>query len=254
MDSSVPGWRFDPTDDELLSYYLRRRICGNPFHLIYEIQIYGVDPWDLPGKSRLKNNRKTWFFFHVPEKPINRKTVSGFWKLSGKDVSIKQKGVLVGTRKILMFYTGRAPTKPKYSTDWVMHEYTLDESLVEDANAYVLCKIMYKGDSDDLVASNKDVKPLPDALLENRSLKAKVAELSKEGLEKNTKEFVEATNQVLYSDRGDRSRHIDSSSEFYSDLSEELMVDETDLVSPVISMEERGCTRVYINSLFTPST
>ncbi|KAK1353141.1 hypothetical protein POM88_052979 [Heracleum sosnowskyi] len=37
---------------------------------------------------------------------------------------------------------------------------------------------------------------LQDALLENRSLEAKVAELSKPELEKNTKEFVEATNQV----------------------------------------------------------
>ncbi|KAK1353132.1 hypothetical protein POM88_052970 [Heracleum sosnowskyi] len=60
------------------------------------------------------------FFFHVSEKQINRKTVSGFWKMSGKDVLIEQ----------------------------------------IDANAYVLCKIMYKGDSDDIVASDKDVEPL----------------------------------------------------------------------------------------------
>ncbi|KAK1353142.1 hypothetical protein POM88_052980 [Heracleum sosnowskyi] len=143
--------------------------------------------------------------------------------MSGKDILIEQKGVRVGTSKLLKFYTGRAPAIPKNNTYWVMHEYTLDESLVEsveDANAYVLCNIIYMGDSDDIVASDEDVKTVTvsatekqieelsktleeshknakqDALLENRSLEAKVAELSKPELEKNTKEFVEATNQV----------------------------------------------------------
>lgn len=47
----APGFRFHPTDEELVRYYLRRKIYGRTFKsdLISEIDIYKVEPWDLPG-------------------------------------------------------------------------------------------------------------------------------------------------------------------------------------------------------------
>lgn len=49
--SLAPGFRFHPTDEELVIYYLRRKICGKPFRYdaISDVEVYKVEPWDLPG-------------------------------------------------------------------------------------------------------------------------------------------------------------------------------------------------------------
>ena len=49
--SLAPGFRFHPTDQELVGYYLKRKICGKSirFDAISETDIYKSEPWDLPG-------------------------------------------------------------------------------------------------------------------------------------------------------------------------------------------------------------
>lgn len=51
MMSSMPGFRFHPTDEELVMYYLKRKICGKRLKLdvIRETDVYKWDPEDLPG-------------------------------------------------------------------------------------------------------------------------------------------------------------------------------------------------------------
>lgn len=46
-----PGFRFHPTDVELILYYLKRKIMGKKLHYeaIAEVNIYKFSPWDLPG-------------------------------------------------------------------------------------------------------------------------------------------------------------------------------------------------------------
>lgn len=47
-----PGFRFHPTDEELILQYLRRKVfsCPLPSSIIPEIDhLYNYDPWDLPG-------------------------------------------------------------------------------------------------------------------------------------------------------------------------------------------------------------
>lgn len=48
----LPGFRFHPTDEELVGFYLRRKVEKNPLRieLIKQIDIYKYDPWDLPSK------------------------------------------------------------------------------------------------------------------------------------------------------------------------------------------------------------
>ena len=47
------GFRFRPTDEELLVHYLRRKVLAVPLpaSVIPELDVFGTDPWGLPGKS-----------------------------------------------------------------------------------------------------------------------------------------------------------------------------------------------------------
>lgn len=71
-----------------------------------------------------------WYFFSHKDKKYptgtrtNRATKAGFWKATGRDKAIYRKHILIGMRKTLVFYKGRAPNGQK--SDWIMHEYRLE--------------------------------------------------------------------------------------------------------------------------------
>ncbi|KAK1299926.1 NAC domain-containing protein 78 [Acorus calamus] len=46
-----PGFRFRPTDVELVRHYLRRKVMGKPSQVeaISVVELYKFAPWDLPG-------------------------------------------------------------------------------------------------------------------------------------------------------------------------------------------------------------
>lgn len=52
-DLSVPvGFRFHPTDEELVTHYLKKKLKGMDSHvsnIIREIDILKFEPWDLPS-------------------------------------------------------------------------------------------------------------------------------------------------------------------------------------------------------------
>lgn len=60
-----PGFRFHPTDEELVLMYLCRKCASQPIPalIITELDLYRYDPWDLPGTffcsflKSLKNRR-----------------------------------------------------------------------------------------------------------------------------------------------------------------------------------------------------
>jgi hypothetical protein len=152
-----PGFRFHPTDEEIVCFYLKRKLTGNLpscFDHLAVIDIYKFEPWDLPSLSKLKTRDLEWYFFTGLDKKYgnsirtNRATDRGYWKTTGKDRVIKNGDVTVGMKKTLVYHLGRAPHGDR--SNWVMHEYRMiDESLAKAGvqDAYVLCRIFEKSGS-----------------------------------------------------------------------------------------------------------
>lgn len=48
-----PGFRFHPTDEELVVHYLKRKAASAPLPvtIIAEVDLYKFDPWELPSKA-----------------------------------------------------------------------------------------------------------------------------------------------------------------------------------------------------------
>ncbi|XP_028800607.1 NAC domain-containing protein 86-like isoform X2 [Neltuma alba] len=153
--SFPPGFRFHPTDEELVAYYLKRKINGLKIELeiIPEVDLYKCEPWDLPGKSLLPGKDLEWYFFSPRDRKYpngsrtNRATRSGYWKATGKDRKVNSQSRAVGMKKTLVYYRGRAPHGSR--TGWVMHEYRLHERECDPASsgmqeAYSLCRVFKK--------------------------------------------------------------------------------------------------------------
>ncbi|CAL0310650.1 unnamed protein product [Lupinus luteus] len=126
-----PGFRFHPTDEELVVQYLKKKTTSAPLpvHIIAEIDLYKFDPWELPAKAVFGENE--WYFFTPRDRKYpngarpNRASTSGYWKATGTDKPVltscgTQK---VGVKKALVFYGGKPPRGIK--TNWIMHEYRL---------------------------------------------------------------------------------------------------------------------------------
>ncbi|XP_077220753.1 NAC domain-containing protein 6-like [Tasmannia lanceolata] len=150
----LPGFRFHPTEEELLDFYLKGVLYGKKFNfdIIGTLNIYRHDPWELPGLAKI--GEREWYFFvprdrkHANGGRPNRTTENGFWKATGSDrriLNVKDPKRVIGLKKTLVFYKGRAPQGCK--TDWVMNEYRMPDSCPLPKEDIVLCKIYRKATS-----------------------------------------------------------------------------------------------------------
>ncbi|RDX71727.1 Protein CUP-SHAPED COTYLEDON 2, partial [Mucuna pruriens] len=148
-----PGFRFHPTDEELVTCYLVNKISDSNFtgRAITDVDLNKCEPWELPGKAKM--GEKEWYFFSLRDRKYptgvrtNRATNTGYWKTTGKDKEILNSATseLIGMKKTLVFYKGRAPRGEK--SNWVMHEYRIHSKSTFRINRHdewVVCRVFKK--------------------------------------------------------------------------------------------------------------
>ncbi|XP_021746567.1 protein CUP-SHAPED COTYLEDON 3-like [Chenopodium quinoa] len=167
-----PGFRFHPTDEELITFYLASKVfnttptttnlfLSNSGVQIIEVDLTRCEPWDLP--ERAKMGEREWYLYSLRDRKYpsglrtNRATETGYWKATGKDKQVYATGItttagsggggmLIGMKKTLVFYQGRAPRGVK--TKWIMHEYRLDGHFssfrLSSKEEWVICRIFHK--------------------------------------------------------------------------------------------------------------
>ncbi|KAL0418334.1 UNVERIFIED_CONTAM: NAC domain-containing protein 90 [Sesamum radiatum] len=134
MEEMPPGYRFYPTEEELISFYLHHKLQDTNFvnvnRVIPLLDVYRFEPSQLPRHcgELCHGDPEQWFFF-VPRqerevcggKP-SRMTASGYWKATGSPSYVHSSdGRVIGVKKSMVFYKGRAPNGTK--TKWKMNEY-----------------------------------------------------------------------------------------------------------------------------------
>ncbi|XP_074293889.1 uncharacterized protein LOC141621073 [Silene latifolia] len=129
FNSFPPGYKFDPSDEELIIEYLLPRMKDDgKMHpnLMHDVNIYEHNP-DYLAEKYCPQGNKGWYFFTPRDKKYpngsrpNRQAGDGYWKATGADKAIQRDGVKVGSRRALVFYKGKPPKGEK--TLWIMHEF-----------------------------------------------------------------------------------------------------------------------------------
>ncbi|XP_056864398.1 NAC transcription factor 29-like [Raphanus sativus] len=148
-----PGYRFVPTDAELIYYYLKpfsrdkNKSCPNfPIH---HANIYESNPQQLTAEYK-KGNLTEWFFISERTKIKRNGTKQkrgdhngGYWhaKAATKTIKAKKQGI-VGYKTTLNYYVGKQPNGVR--TNWLMKEYWLESSDHNNTVDYAICKIYLK--------------------------------------------------------------------------------------------------------------
>ncbi|XP_057769154.1 NAC domain-containing protein 6-like [Salvia miltiorrhiza] len=193
----LPGFRFHPTEEELLNFYLKSMVFGKKFRgdVIGFLNIYNYDPKDLPKLA--KTGEREWYFFvprdrkHGGGGRPNRTTAKGFWKATGSDRQImggSDPKQTLGLKKTLVFYEGRAPRGRK--TNWIMNEYRLPDNCSAPKDI-VLCKIYMKATSlkvlEQRAAMEEGAKTHASSSLDSASLQFEGKELKREREERESR-------------------------------------------------------------------
>ncbi|KAM1161888.1 hypothetical protein ACFX13_001044 [Malus domestica] len=146
----LPGFRFHPTDELLVRYYLKNKIQGTDSHfryLIPEIDVSKYEPWEIPAFFP-EVHENEWFFFTRPKyKDIDktrrdRATDQGFYKSTGdeREIRAEESESVIGKKRFLTFHEGRGLKAKK--TDWVIHEFKETE-----VGSFVLCLLKNRSPS-----------------------------------------------------------------------------------------------------------
>lgn len=179
--SLAPGFRFHPTDEELVRYYLKRKVLNKPFKFdpISVVDIYKSEPWDLPskpislslslmfglkieslllliffffwvnfliGKSKLKSRDLEWYFFSALDKKYGNSSRTNRATEKGYwKTTGKDRPVRQNSRTVGMKKTlvyHNGRAPRGARSNWVMHEYRLVDEDLENSGL-VLVRFLF---------------------------------------------------------------------------------------------------------------
>lgn len=151
FQKAIEGFRFSPTEQELINYLKSEGHRGG-FCIIPTLEnITNFNPDDLPGKFLEKSiipfNEREWWFIcpQMQKQPNYRKTPCGSsWGITGQPRDIIIEGKKIGFKRILGFPYDKRPKGSK--SDWIIHEYHLSKDSPNSRNN-VLCHLMKKQES-----------------------------------------------------------------------------------------------------------
>ncbi|CAA2959899.1 NAC transcription factor 25-like [Olea europaea var. sylvestris] len=161
-----PGYRFQPTDQELIIFYLEKKAKNLPLPWncsIVERDLYGEhatpwnvfsdnDPWDISitsERDRKKSTKMTLYVFtkllKFGKKRTERRAGCGTWDgQTGAKIIENWNGEIIGSSKMLSFEAKiDSDVIKKNHGHWIMHEYSLDGVSLNERTCkdYVICKI-----------------------------------------------------------------------------------------------------------------
>ncbi|KAL4386469.1 hypothetical protein GQ457_09G014300 [Hibiscus cannabinus] len=157
-----PGFRFVPTDYELIQYYLSNKLKGHPLPCdkhIHEREIYGnenKEPWNIFRETACK---PFYVFTKLKKKGkgrrIDRIAGSGTWKGQRTDPVMDSEKNHVGDRKLFVFEVkGRSNSNNDGKGHWIMHEFSLIND--DQLDNWVLCRIYNKNNKNRPMELNED--------------------------------------------------------------------------------------------------
>ncbi|GJV63719.1 NAC domain-containing protein [Tanacetum coccineum] len=160
-DTLEPGYRFCPTDSELIVYYLKPKIETGKQHprcRYYEVNIYDSSPDELTAKPEYRSCENKWYFLTWTEqkhpngiRPNRQTRNGGTWKASQACAPVQDVTERVVGSKLSLVYLD----EKKRKTPWLMQEYTTKNPNIPKENRkhnsdknkmtdWVLCKIYKK--------------------------------------------------------------------------------------------------------------
>ncbi|WCJ19442.1 NAC domain containing protein 2 [Euphorbia peplus] len=136
MDEFPVGFRFVPTDEELISCYLFKKQNGEPLpsDVVKDSDLYSNKPWKLFDKSV----KQDFYVFAKLEKNgamTKRAAGSGTWLNQNKNNVFDRDGRVIGMKKMFHYHIQES-AHTNYNGTWIMHEF-----LILDSDDLVLCRI-----------------------------------------------------------------------------------------------------------------
>ncbi|KAL6508147.1 hypothetical protein OROHE_021689 [Orobanche hederae] len=135
------GFRFHPTDEELLVHYLKRKVFSLPLPaaVVPDFDVFQFSPWDMPGELK----EKRYFFSKRKMDLMNKSRLDhhfstdsdGYWRATtnnnkdSKQILAPGSNFVIGIKRSYVFFHQGKKSLGLVKTPWIMHEFCLVGSI-----------------------------------------------------------------------------------------------------------------------------